>query len=52
MKKNIDVTLINREETTFRLHLAARMIKNLVKVNPHKSYLTGEILGGTASTHA
>lgn len=49
MKKTIDVTLVNREETTFRLQLAAKMIKNLVKVNPHKSYLTGQILGGVAS---
>lgn len=52
MKKNIDITLVNREETTFRLQLAAKMIKNLVNVNPHKSYLTGQILGGIASTHA
>ncbi len=51
MKKNIDVTLVNREETTFRLQLAAKMIKNLVNVNPHKSYLTGQILGGMSSTH-
>ncbi len=50
MKKTIDLTLVNREETTFRLHLAAKNIKNLVKVNPQKSYLTGEILDRVAST--
>lgn len=44
MKKNIELTLVNREESTFRLHLAPQTIKNLVKVNPQKSYLTGEIL--------
>ncbi len=44
MKKIIDLTLVNREESTFRLHLAPQMIKSLVKVNPQKSYLTGEIL--------
>ena len=44
MKKNIDLTLVNREESTFRLHLAPQTIKSLVKVNPQKSYLTGEIL--------
>ena len=52
MKKTIDVTLVNREESTFRLQIAPKMIKNLVKVNPHKSYLTGEILGGLATSHA
>ncbi len=44
MKKNIDLTLVNREKTAFRLHLAAQTIKNLVRVNPQKSYLTGQIL--------
>ncbi|WP_321391241.1 RimK/LysX family protein [uncultured Desulfuromusa sp.] len=44
MKKNIDLTLVNREESTFRLHLAPQNIKSLVKVNPQKSYLTGDIL--------
>lgn len=43
MKKNIDLTLVNREESTFRLHLAPQNIKSLVKVNPQKSYLTGDI---------
>lgn len=52
MKKNIDLTLIKREEGTFRLQLAAKMIKNLVNVNPHKSYLTGQILNSTATNHA
>ena len=48
MKKNIDLTLVNREESTFRLHLAPQTIKSLVKVNPQKSYLTGEILNNYA----
>ena len=48
MKKIIDLTLVNREESTFRLHLAPQMIKSLVKVNPQKSYLTGEILNNCA----
>jgi len=43
MKKNIDLTLVNREESIFRLHLAPQTIKSLVKVNPQKSYLTGDI---------
>ena len=45
MKKNIDLTLVKREESTFRLHLAPQTIKNLVKVNPKECYLTGDILG-------
>ncbi|SEA47342.1 Uncharacterized conserved protein [Desulfuromusa kysingii] len=44
MKKNIDLTLVNREESIFRLHLAPQNIKSLVKVNPQKSYLTGDIV--------
>jgi len=48
MKKIIDLTLVNREESTFRLHLAPQTIKSLVKVNPQKSYLTGEILNNYA----
>lgn len=44
MKKNIDLTLVNREESMFRLHLAPQNIKSLVKVNPQKSYLTGDML--------
>lgn len=52
MKKNIELTLVNREETTFRVHLAAKTIKNLVKINPQKSYLTGQILTGLAQTPA
>lgn len=52
MKKNIDLTLVNREETTFRLQLAAKTIKNLVKINPQKSYLTGHILSGLNSSLA
>jgi len=52
MKKNIDLTLVNREETTFRLQLAAKTIKSLVKINPQKSYLTGHILSGLTSSPA
>ena len=50
MKKNIDLTLVKREETTFRLHLAPQNIKSLVRVNPQKRYLTGQILKGCTST--
>lgn len=48
MKKTIDLTLVKREETLFRLHLASQTIKSLVRVNPQKSYLTGQILKGYA----
>ncbi len=44
LKKNIELTLVQREESTFRLHLAPHMIKSLVRVNPQKSYMTGQIL--------
>ncbi len=52
LKKNIDLTLVQREESTFRLHLAPHMIKSLVRVNPHKSYMTGEILKGFSTSTA
>jgi len=48
MKKTIELTLVKREESTFRLHLAPQTIKSLVKVNPQKSYLMGEILSDCA----
>ncbi|MCK5825732.1 MAG: ATP-dependent zinc protease [Desulfuromusa sp.] len=48
MKKVIDLTLVNREESTFRLHLAPQTIKSLVKLNPQKTYLTGDILSNCA----
>ena len=44
MKKNIELTLVKREDSLFRLHLAPKAIKSLVRVNPQKSYLTGHIL--------
>jgi len=44
LKKNIELTLVQREESTFRLHLAPHMIKSLFRVNPQKSYMTGQIL--------
>ncbi len=44
LKKTIELTLVKREDTTFRLHLAPKAIKSLVRVNPQKSYLTGQIL--------
>lgn len=44
LKKNIELTLVKNEDTLFRLHLAPKTIKNLVNVNPQKSYLTGQIL--------
>ena len=43
MKKTIDLTLIDRDQSRFRLQLAARNIKNLVNFNPQKSYVTGRI---------
>ena len=45
MKKNIELTLVKHEESLFRLHLAPKTIKSLVRINPQKSYLTGQILG-------
>ncbi len=50
LKKNIELTLVQREESTFRLHLAPHMIKSLVRVNPHKSYMTGQILKSLSSS--
>lgn len=44
MKKNIELTLVKNEESLFRLHLAPKTIKSLVRINPQKSYLTGQIL--------
>ncbi len=52
MKKTIDLTLVNREESTFRLHLAPQTIKSLVNVNPQESYLTGDILRNYSATSA
>lgn len=49
MKKTVDLTLVKREDTTFRLHIAAKTIKNLVKINPHECYLTGQLLNGFAA---
>lgn len=45
LKKNIELTLVKHEESLFRLHLAPKTIKSLVRINPQKSYLTGQILG-------
>jgi len=50
LKKNIDLTLVPREETQFRLHLAPQAIKGLVRVNPQKSYMTGQILKSSTSS--
>lgn len=44
LKKNIELTLVKHEDTLFRLQLAPKTINNLVRINPQKSYLTGEIL--------
>ncbi|NOY13739.1 MAG: hypothetical protein GXP51_08695 [Deltaproteobacteria bacterium] len=46
LKKTIDITLVKHEDTLFRLHLAPKTIKSLVRINPQKSYLTGQILSG------
>lgn len=45
LKKTIDLTLVKNEDSVFRLHLSPQAINGLVKVNPQKSYLTGQILG-------
>lgn len=44
LKKNIDLTLVKRDMSEFKLILASQTIKSLVRINPQKSYLTGEIL--------
>ncbi len=44
LKKIIELTLVKREDAVFRLHLAPKAIKSLVRVNPKESYLTGQIL--------
>ncbi|WP_303721060.1 RimK/LysX family protein [Malonomonas rubra] len=49
MKKNIELTLVKNEDSLFRLHLAPKTIKSLVRINPQKSYLTGQILGNFRS---
>jgi len=46
LKKNIDLTLVKREDSVFRLHLSPKAINGLVRVNPQQSYLTGQILSG------
>jgi ribosomal protein S6--L-glutamate ligase len=45
LKRMVDITLVKREDSVFRLHLSPQAINGLVRVNPKKSYLTGEILG-------
>lgn len=52
LKKMVDLTLVKREASLFRLHLSPQAINGLVRVNPHKSYLTGEILSDLPSTTA
>jgi len=52
MKKTIDLMLVNREESLFRLHLASQTMKSLVKVNPQETYLTGDILAQYTMTAA
>lgn len=44
LKKTVDLTLVKNEDSQFRLHLAPHTISGLVRVNPQKSYLTGDIL--------
>lgn len=44
LKKNIELTLVKREDSLFRLHLSPKAINGLVRVNPKESYLTGDIL--------
>lgn len=52
LKKNIDLTLVNREHSEFRLVLASQTIKSLVRINPQKRYLTGQILSNYCPTTA
>lgn len=48
LKKTIDLTLVKREDSIFRLHLSPQEISGLFRVNPQKSYLTGDILSSYA----
>jgi hypothetical protein len=50
LKKMVDLTLVKHEVSLFRLHLAPQTVSGLVRVNPKKSYLTGEILTNFRST--
>ncbi len=50
MKKTVDLTLVKREDSIFRLHLSPQAISGPARVNPKKSYLTGEILGNFATS--
>ena len=52
LKKNIDLTLVNDENSEFRLVLASQTIKSLVRINPQKRYLTGHILSNYCPTTA
>jgi len=44
LRKLVDLTLVKCEDSLFRLHLSPQTVSGLVRVNPKKSYLTGEIL--------
>ena len=44
LKRIVDLTLVKREDSLFRLHLSPQTVSGLVRVNPQKSYLTGQIL--------
>ena len=44
LKKILELTLVKNEDSVFRLHLAPKTIKSLVRINPDESYLTGQIL--------
>jgi len=50
LKRTVDITLVKREDSVFRLHLSPQAIQGLVRVNPKKSYLTGQILGSMPSS--
>ena len=49
LKKMVDLTLVKNEDSLFRLHLSPQAVSGLVRVNPKKSYLTGEILSNFRS---
>lgn len=47
LKKNIELTLVKNVDSQFRLQLAPKAIKSPLRLNPQKSYLTGQILAGS-----
>ncbi len=44
MKKNVELYLVKDCSSMFRLQLASQAMKKLANINPHKRYMTGNIL--------